>query len=304
MSFVELERSVFTSFGKGDFEKVHALIFKAETLYPDNLNKILFWKACVFSVEGKVHQSISALKEGINRGIWWNPNTLINYPDLKKLKEYDDFNTIINHCDTLLKEAKQQSQFKNYTFGNPESDTSLLTLHWRGSNVANFAHHWFNDDLLNNYQFSFPQSSQVHGYNSFCWDDPEIALQDTLQSYKNISPSNTVVIAGASQGGKLAIEYALKETINTKHFIAVVPAIKELDSFKEILNQNYTSNLKGWIITGDQDYFYDKTCLLNELLCEHNIQSELIIKDGLGHYFPADFSHMLSDVLKEVNIKK
>ena len=46
----------------------------------------MFWKACVYSVQGNQEAAIKALEEGLQKGVWWNPLELTYDEDLKSLQ--------------------------------------------------------------------------------------------------------------------------------------------------------------------------------------------------------------------------
>lgn len=47
----------------------------------------MFWKACVYSVQGDQEAAIAALEEGLQKGVWWNPLVLTYDEDLKVCKQ-------------------------------------------------------------------------------------------------------------------------------------------------------------------------------------------------------------------------
>jgi len=299
-SFFELQNQLFELFSLEKLDEVHSLIEKAEKDYPDRLDKTLFWKACVFSLQGKEEQAILALDEGLQRGIWWNPTKLTVDEDLKRLQSREDFKGIVNRCKEILENQQQKSSPELFIFGNERSETGIFSLHWRGSNVKDFAPYWFDESLLNQFLLVFPQSSQIFGYNAYCWDDQQIAVKDVSDlfgAFKKKYRTKQDIIAGASQGGKLAIELCLKEELlETKGFIAVIPAIHDVSGFENLLKGNGKPK-KGCIITGNQDPFYKKTVELVKMFEAQQFPCKLIVKEGLGHFFPDDFPKLLKDAI-------
>ncbi|NCU18772.1 hypothetical protein [Pallidibacillus pasinlerensis] len=80
-------------------------------------------------------------------------------------------------------------------------------------------------------------------------------------------------------------------------FIAVIPAIQDLSQFEKQLKENPVSGIKGCIITGDADYFYEKTVELTQLFEKYNLPCKFIVKEGLVHFFPADFTNLLKEAV-------
>lgn len=302
--FVELQKELFSLFELGKYNEIHALIERAQVEFPERLNKTIFWRACVYSRQGNEENAIAVLKEGLKKGIWWNPLTLIRDQDLNNLQNIEEFKMIVNECKEILENHKYISHPQLFTYGNEKSNTGLFSLHWRGSNVKDFAPYWFDNGLLDDFLFAFPQSSQVFGYNAYCWDNQNIAVEEISASFSDFKEKYNTdqdIIAGASQGGKLAIEFSLNGNIlGTKGFIAVIPAIQDVASLVSLLMGN-GNKIKGCIITGDKDPFYNKTVELVKLFEENNVQCKLMVKEDLGHFFPADFTDLLREAIEFIH---
>lgn len=299
-NFVALQKEIFHAFNKRKFNEIHSLIDKAQSEFPERLEKTLFWRACAYSLENKLEKAIQALKKGLEKGIWWNPQTLTGDSDLKSLHKLEAFQTIVQKCEQFLEKKNPEAKPQLFTYGNHTANTGIFSLHWRGSNVDDFAPYWLDTNTLKEYYFGFPQSSQVYGYNAYKWDHPEIATKDilyTFEQFKGQSNAKNVILAGASQGGKLAIEFSINKNVDVTGFIAVIPAIQDLSQFEKHLKENPVSGIKGCIITGDEDYFYEKTVELTQLFKKYNLPCKFIVKEGLGHFFPADFTNLLKEAV-------
>lgn len=302
-NFTELQKELFHLFEMEQYTEIHALIEKAQTAFPERMDKTIFWRACAYAAEGNQENAIAALREGLQQGIWWNPMVLTRDRQLSTLKNIEEFNTILDECHANLKNQEHISQPQLFTYGNTQSETGLFSLHMRGSNVESSAAYWFNNQLLDELLFAFPQSSQVFGYNAYCWDDQSIAVDEintAFGDFKEKFNTKQDIIAGASQGGKLAIELSLNgNTLGTKGFIAAIPAIQDVAPLGRLLAVN-ENKMKGCIITGDQDPFYDKTVEFVKLLAENDFPCKLIVKEGLGHFFPDDFTDLLKEAVEYI----
>jgi len=300
--FVELQKEIFHLFEQEKYNKVHSLIEKVQEEFPERLDKTIFWKACVYSKQGNPQKAIAVLEEGLNKGIWWNPLTLIYDEDLRNLQSIEKFKMIVNRCQEILNNLKSTSKPQLFIYGNDKSNTGIFSLHWRGSNVKDFAPYWFDNELLDQFLFGFPQSSQIFGYNAYCWDNKDIAVEEITTLFKRFKEKyNTKqeIIAGASQGGRLAIELVLNDIIASKGFIAVIPSIQNVAAFENLINEN-KKVIKGYIITGDKDSFYNNVVELVKIFEKNNYQCRLIVKEGLGHFFPKDFTDLLKEAIEFV----
>ena len=302
--FVELQKELFSLFKLEKYNEVHSLIERAQVEFPERLDKIIFWRACAYSIQGNPDNAIAALKEGLQKGIWWNPLILTRDQDLNNLQNIEEFKIIVNECEEILESHTHKSKPQLFTYGNDKSNTGLFSLHWRGSNVKDFAPYWFDNSLLDDFLFAFPQSSQVFGYNAYCWDNKNISVEEITASFRDFKEKfNTKqdIIAGASQGGKIAIELSLNGNIlGTKGFIAVIPAIQDVASFESLIVGN-RNKIKGCIITGDEDPFYNKTVELVKLFEENEFQCKLIVVEGLGHFFPTNFTDLLKEAIEFIH---
>ena len=299
--FVERQKELFSSFEKGDMNEALALIQQIKIEFPERLEKIRFWEACAFSILGKEQAAVATLQEGLKEGIWWNPYILTADPDLRNLQTHDGFKKIVEQCEEIFNTQNENATCELFVYGNRQSEIGILCMHARGTNVKDSAPYWLHEKDEQSYLFGFPQSSQVFGYQAYCWDDQEIALKEVEQAHKEfhkVSHIRSQIIGGASQGGKLAIELSLSKALpGIKGFIAVMPAIKNVAAIEALLKENNHSGLKGYIIIGDQDPFYQNTLDLMAILKAYEIDCQLIVKEGLGHFFPDDFSNMLSEAV-------
>lgn len=301
--FVELQNDLFCLFEKGNFRDVDTFINKIQEEFPEKLDKTSFWKACLYAIQGKNEDAIAALEVGLSNGVWWNPQTLTCDPDLKNLQKIEEFKVIVKKCEVVLDSSRQNSKKQFITYGNQKSDTGIVSLHWKGSNAKDFSSYWIKNNMFEDYLFGFPQSSQVYGYNSYCWDNQEVAFKEVELAYREFKglTMKQCILAGASQGGNLSIEMSLSNNLlGIKGFIAVIPAIQDVSLIHNLLSENGVSNLRGCIITGDKDPFYKKTLELVPIFEQYGLQCKWMIKEGLGHFFPSDFPKILTEAIEYI----
>lgn len=302
-TFFEMQKKVFNAFERSEFDEVHKLIEEMEIEFPNRREKYSFWRACAFARMGEKEEAISVLQEALSFGIWWNPNTLMRDPDLSSLHEEEQYQLILQQCQSIL-EKQEPKETLFVPFGDEHSKTGIFSIHWRGSNIEDFAPFWLEG---NDYLIGFPQSSQQYAFNSYCWDDHEKAIVEVTHALTRFSERyefDNLIVAGASQGGKLAIELALdNKNSHVKGFIAVVPPIVNLTAIESLIMKANKSNLKGCIITGDQDPFYKKTMELVEIFKQNHIECNILVTEGLGHFFPDDFPKLLIKAVDFINKK-
>ena len=135
--------------------------------------------------------------------------------------------------------------------------------------------------------------------DGFGWNDRDQGHREIATHWERLNRSYSidherVIIAGTSQGGRLAIEIALAGDILSCHgFIAVVPAIRDPEGLVVRAEKAAKRGLSGWIITGEHDHFRPGAEFLCELLQNTGVSRELTVVPGLGHDFPDDFGARL-----------
>ena len=107
-------------------------------------------------------------------------------------------------------------------------------------------------------------------------------------------------MGGASQGARIALSAVLSGNILANGFLLLFPAIRDTNAFLSNFTDIGTksSNLqtiKGIIISGKKDHFYDPNKRLSEELNSRGIKCKFISYQNLGHWFPDDFSQVLSE---------
>ncbi|MED0685360.1 alpha/beta hydrolase [Anoxybacillus ayderensis] len=301
--FIDLHREFLQLLEQKEWKKAFILSEKAEALYREKIYYTSFWKSCLLVQLNQPTEALTQLKLAMEQGVWWNPETLLTEEMLSSIKDKEEFQKIVQICKQRWQEQQKRSLPQLYVIGNNKDKTAILSLHWRKDNARDFAEYWKNEELLKQYMFGFAQSSQVRGYETFCWDDKETAIKDIEHLYhlfqnNYLTKENEIILAGASQGGKLAIELALSHpAMKVKGFIVVVPAIKDLGEFEQLLASKTVQNVPGYMIAGRKDRFYDHTEKLCRLLKDYGIHCGLYVDEHEGHMFPKHFPKLLAEAI-------
>jgi hypothetical protein len=308
MGTFELQAKLFELFEKGDYQEAIQVANRVQEISPEMKYKTYFWRACLNCSLDQISNALIELNQGLEEGVWWNPNTLMNDPDLKLLHNKDEFNAILNQCEERLRQFQSKTKPETMLLLPLQNSINaklpiLYSIHWRGDNIKRFSQYWDIKKLRDDYIFAFPQSSQVYGYNEYCWDNQENSkkeAKETLDVIRNEYDlrKNEVILAGALQGGKLALELALENEIsNVRGFLIVVPSIRDIEQYEPFIEKAKINKLRGCIITGDQDHFYHGAIKLQTEFESRHFPCKLIIKEGMGHFFPNDFSVILPQAI-------
>jgi predicted esterase len=298
--FVKFQKYIMDLALEKRFQEALVKIEQAKSQYTSKIDRLGHWKASIYCIIGETDKAIAELNEVLEKGLWWNPSILLSDTELAPLKELSAFKSIIENCESLYIENKKNCKMKLVVTGNEDAKTAITSLHWKGSNITDFAEQIGTREVLNQFLVSFVQSSQLFSHECFSWDDYKIAKKDVLESFTQLEEDYRLegksnVLLGASQGGALAINLCLDHSLpKVDKVIAVVPAIEDLTKLEEAV-KNGNRSVKCCIITGDKDPYYENVLKAVEIFKNYNITCELIVEEGLGHALPTNFNKMLND---------
>ncbi|TMW70648.1 alpha/beta hydrolase [Alteribacter natronophilus] len=297
--FADWEREAFRTFRKGDLKKSREMSEEIAGLFPEKRYKTDMWRISIHARTGEKEAAFRLAFQALHDGIWWHPERLREEPELDPLKSDARFDLLVEACYNLMKQESDRHLPMLYSMGDTQSRKRMFAIHWRGDNASAFSEYWEETALLSDWHVGFPQSSQVFGYERFCWDDEQRARADLSESkrhFDEISMSNSdqTVLCGASQGGKLAIDSALGwKPFRESRFFAVVPSIRDLKPYEAILREGICRDTRGYILTGEYDPYIDQAAAFHKLLTDYDVPCKLKIVNGIGHEFPEDFETYL-----------
>ncbi len=311
MKFEKLTEEVFSLYTQEKYNQALEVVQKAKSDYPEKIHKTSYWAACLYNKSNKHKEAIDELTNSFEKGFWWAPKLLTEDPDLEPLHNKKEFKELVSKCKKLreIKQSNSKSKLKVLKSEKKKNKNYplLIILHGRSGNIEEFSKYWDIPYLKDKYLLAFIQSSQVFGMDSFCWDDIELAKKEVKKHYNSLVQNNkvninNVIIAGASQGGRLAIQLALEENVFCG-FIGIIPALTDVDKYKEFMINWEKIKMKGVMITGDKDYYYKNVKELYKSMNDLNYPIKLITEKGLGHYisdkFPKHIKSALEFILKE-----
>ncbi|AZR74607.1 hypothetical protein BBF96_15225 [Anoxybacter fermentans] len=307
ITFNTLQKQIFDYYGKSEFREALEVAKLALENFPEKMSRISYWIACLYCRLGEIEEAIKTLKSAVEKGCWWAPQILLNDWDLKPIHDRDEFKNILSESEKLYAIAQSKTKAELLIF-TPEEYTQsqpiplFFSIHWRQGNARSFADYWKTTVLGRGFMLALPQSSQVCGIDEFCWDDQALAKKDILEMYAKIRRDYTIkfdqtIIAGASQGGKLAIDLVLNDEIPSKGFIAVMPAIGDVEEYVPLIESAAKRGIKGCIVIGDNDYFYPRVMELYAEIQKRNLPCKLMVEKRLGHSFPEDFYIKLTSAI-------
>ena len=308
ISFEELQTQMFDLFYSRDLAGAFAVAESASRLYPDRLPKTAYWKACILSLMGRAEEAVSALAQGLAEGAWWSPIMLNRDPDLEAARTLPQMAEVLAETDRRWQAAQVRSKPQTFIL-DPRDRTAapaghdgalpplMLALHWYTGTGPEFIERFRSaaDDL--GFLLASAQSSQMCAKDQYCWDDQaegEAEVSGALASLRasHRFDADRVILAGASQGGRLAIAMSL--ALPLCGFIAVVPAVRGVEEFAAHVESAAERGVKGYIIAGEKDYFLAGTEKLQRFLDSNGVSCRIEVVEGMAHTFPKDFPERLA----------
>ncbi len=308
VSFEELQTQMFDLYFAHDLAGALEAAESTSRLHPDRTTKTAYWKACILSLMGRPEEAVSALAQGLADGAWWAPAMLSQDPDLKAARTLLQIAKVLAESDRRWRAAQAQAELEVFTLGprgRPAAPAGhdgaapplMLALHWHNGSGPEFIERFrpAADDL--GFLLASAQSSQMCAKDEYCWDDPAAGEAEVAGALASLRASHRfdadrVVLAGASQGGRLAITMSL--AVPTRGFIAVVPAVRSIEAFAPHLKSAVESGVKGYIITGERDHFLAGAEGLQRFLDSNGVPCRMEVVAGMPHTFPKDFPERLA----------
>lgn len=286
----------------GDYAAGLEIARAAHTECPAEHAKTWFWQACMLSLLGDASESVSMLRAGLDEGLWWSPRQLDGDARLDPIRHSPGFDPIRGECANRCAERQAVSRPECLVLA-PSTATweprSLFIIHRRGDSASHFAAHW--GELVNEgWTLIVPQSSQVYDSMSFCWDDGELARQELRNHLEDCRrkrgiETDGIVIAGASQGGRLALELAHESGVP---WLCAIPWFPEGYDVSPLIA--VPTRTRGAVLLGEHDAASINTRRVIAALESGGVHVATRTMRNVGHDLPEDFPAHAADALRDL----
>ena len=241
--------------------------------YPQHLSEMLF-EGIMACIELDQHESaLSMMKLADSQGFWYPAEM---FPEEKIYKDLTD--KWKNKRGTTAPASLQVGY---------ESGLNMLALHGWGEDLSLFRRYFYSDGFEKRGRMHYLQSSQQIGDIQFVWNDRKQAEHDVRHYLADaVGDMKMDVVAGFSQGGYLALDLVVHETLDVKKLILVCPG-KE-DYTVKALSRLTENGVQVLLISGKEDYEHTYHNILYDLLREAEVRVDYQVIDNMGHWFPED----------------
>ena len=301
--FYALQKQIIELYYLGKYGEALTLAEKAAAMFPGKDERTTYWKACLRSRLGEWSEALQLLNEATRRGLWWSEEGLKTETDLDPVRERPEFKIFLAECERMKhvadRTAKPELTVLTPTDYSPkEARPVMIAFHPRGEDFEDFVRLW-RHALSKGVIVAFPRSSQLFTSHSRCWDDLARSEREVSEMYSQLNSTykldkEKIILSGFSQGATLAIYLALKKRIRVRGFIAVAPASTVIPShseeFASFVKATRIPGLKGWLLVGDKDRFFERVSVLHSSMKQSGLLSEYNVERGLAHNYPDDFA--------------
>ena len=283
-----------------DFETGARIARAAHEECPEEHGKTWFWQACMHSLLGNGEAALSALKDGLDEGQWWSPRKLDDDGDLEPVRGSAGFAAVREECELRFLEAQARARPHCMVLA-PSTATweprTLLVIHRRGDTAPGFAAYW-RQLVDQGWTLIVPQSSQVYDSAGFCWDDAEQARGELRAHLDDCRRKRGVqmegmMIAGASQGGRLALELAHEAGVP---WLSVIPFFPEGYDVSPLIA--VPAHTRGAFLLGEHDPASVNARRVFAALESGGVRAVARTMKDVGHDFPDDFAAQAAEALR------
>lgn len=308
--FLRIRQDIFGRYGAGDYAGALEMARHAAVRFPDRDATTTYWIACLEAQTGQHDGAVQTLRKALARGLWWSGRWLQGERDFAPLRERTDFRKIVAAHDRrrMAEEAASMPEVvilppddKGPAVAGPAAPPLVLALHMRNSSARDSAP-WWAPAVASGVVLALLQSSQRVSTAGHCWDDEPRSLEDVAWALAEVRRQHEydptrVILAGASQGGKLAVALALRgDPVPAVGFAAVVPSITDPAPLLPLVAAA-ARGLRGWTLTGERDGCRPRVEALHAHMTATGLPCALEVLPGLGHDFPHDFAERLPAAL-------
>jgi predicted esterase len=258
--------------------------------------------ACRLGRDGKAAEAVAALREGLEKGAWYNPGALAAEPDLAAARR--EIGPIVQQCEERRQMAAAEARPQCLVL-SPSSalwdQQTLFLIHRRGDSARRFAEPW-RPLVDEGWTLVVPQSSQPWDSTGWCWDDADQARREVrthleeCRTRRGLDPSR-MVMAGAAQGAPLAAELANEAGMAWLCVAPRFPRGYDVTSLAAV-----PRHTRGAFLLAENDPENTRTRLVIDSLQAAGASIQTRTMPGVAHEMPSDFAAHASELLRTLEL--
>jgi hypothetical protein len=295
---------VFELHHDGLHEAGLALAEEVAERHPGRLAETTFWRACFLSLLGRTDDAFAAFFRALDRGAWWQRGWLEMDPDLEALRSLPRIGDVLAGSDANLEEARTRFPDRPEVrlllpAGRPRA--LLLVMHMLGETAAETEPRWRGATDVGA-AVAVVGSSQSTSDGVSCWELDDLVVRDLSLARDEarragVGDEAPVVLAGASQGGRWAIQLAIDDRLTAAGFLVAATGVPRPGQLEPHLPSAAGRGIRGWILAGERDHATPDAERLGRELAAAGLEVRVEPVAGLGHDYPEDFSRRLAGAL-------
>jgi predicted esterase len=297
--FDELRSSLFSAHAAGDYDRGLQIALRAHDEHPDERECTWYWRACMLSLLDRGAEAVAALEDGLREGVWYSPSLLDDDPDLESVRGLPGFRVVRDACEARRRQAAVTARPSCSVLAPasvPGAPRAIMAFHQRSQSARAFTRHWA--PLVDEgWTLVVPESSQPFGSGSFCWDDHERAMAEARRHLEDCVrlrglSAERMVIAGASQGARLALELGREAGLP---WLCVIPGLPA--GYEAGPASGRGPGVRGAFILGERDPHSIRGRSIMDALRFSGTDVREVVMPGVGHELPPDFPSVIRATL-------
>ncbi|MDQ6945120.1 MAG: hypothetical protein M3256_02355 [Actinomycetota bacterium] len=301
-SFALVAHAVLELYGQRRFGEALQVADQAVSPFLDFSARTTWFRACLLCRLGKPDEALRALESGVEKGEWWSEGMLRTDADLEPLWGRAEFERLIARSTALGARANEIS-LPELNVIEPETGRAplplLIALHGAGG-LPGVGEHW---ELASGHGWlvALARSSRLIMTGAPVWNDlprarTELrAHHEALAARYQIDPIRTV-LAGFSQGARVAVELGLEGEVGSTGLIAVAPWFHDLDQVMRHAGAR-RPHPRVYLFMGQKDPGLENVRSAYAALQRANLPCTMDEGADVGHAFPSDTEGMLRSAL-------
>jgi len=313
-SFEDTQTRIQAYYQAGDYPQALAHAENSARKFPEQAALFTYWRVCFHARLEQADAAIQLLDSAIQDGLWYNEILLRKSPALKTMQGLPEFEHLVEQ-NRLSQHDDQAQGYPLMTLRSQGACSqgaapcpTLIALHGNGSTPEAVLPFW-RLAASAGWLVAAPRSSQAMWKDAYIWDDLEISHKDVIHHYQSLLKGyavdqRSIVLAGHTMGGEVAIWLALSGALPVIGFLAFGPTgpiMEDPQQWQDLIDQAVARTpagaapLKGYLIYGENDsrIHRDGIHSLVKMMAHAGLPCSQEVVPAAGHDFDSTYEPAL-----------